>query len=61
MRWRNISEEEVTSTLAEPENIEPSIKGRKNALKRIGHKWVKVTFIEERGRIIVVTVLDKNQ
>lgn len=61
MRWRNISEEEVISTLTDPEHIEPSIQGRKNALKRIAQKWVKVTFIEEQGKIIVVTALDKKQ
>jgi len=49
MRWRDISEGEVTSTLTHPENTEPSIKGRKIALKHIGHKWVKVTFMEEHG------------
>jgi len=61
MRWRDISEGEVTSTLTHPENTEPSIKGRKIALKHIGHKWVKVTFMEEHGKIIVITALDRKR
>ena len=61
MRWRDISDEEVTSTLLHPEKTEPSIKGRKNVLKHIGHKWVKVTFPEEHGKIMVITAFDKNR
>ena len=35
MKWRKISEEEVQNTISNPEKIETSIKGRKNAYKHI--------------------------
>jgi len=31
MKWRKISEEEVQNAISDPEKIEDSIKGRKNA------------------------------
>ena len=48
-------------TLTEPDKIEESTKGRKNAFKHIGDKWLKVTFKEEDGAKVVVTVINKNE
>jgi len=61
MRWRKISEAEVKDTLTEPDKIEKSLKGRKNALKHIGDKCLKVTYKEEDGTKVVVTVINKNE
>lgn len=61
MKWREITEDEVKNTIREPEKIEYSTKGRKNALKHINEKWIKVTFKEEDGIIIIITVMDKNK
>ena len=61
MKWREITEDEVKNTIVEPEKIEDSIKGRKNAFKHIEEKWIKVTIKEENGIIIVITVMDKNK
>jgi hypothetical protein len=61
MRWRKISEAEVEKTLVEPEEIEDSIKGRKNAFKHMDQKWLKVTFKEESNQFVVVTTIDKNR
>ena len=61
MRWRKITEAEVNDTLTEPDKIEESIKGRKNAFKHIGDKWLKVTFKEEDGAKVVVTVINKHE
>ncbi len=60
MKWRGISEAEVKDTVSDPEAVEDSISGRKNALKHIGKKWLKVTFVEEGDRIIIVTAIDRN-
>lgn len=57
MKWREISEEEVKSTLANFEKIEDSIRGRKNAYKQFPSRLIKVTFIEEAGKIIVITAM----
>ena len=60
MKWRKISEEEVKNTISSPEKTEDSIKGRKNAYKHINEKWIKVTFKDDYDKIIIVTVIDKN-
>ena len=46
MKWRRISEEEVFLTLENPNRVEESIKGRKNAYKSIGKRYLKVTYKE---------------
>lgn len=61
MKWRKISDEEVVSTISRPEEIQDSIKGRKNAYKHINQKWIKVTFKEEDYRIIIITVIYKDK
>lgn len=61
MKWRKISEEEIKDTVLHPEKIEDSIKDRKNAFKHVGQKWLKVTFVKENDKIIVITVIDKNK
>ncbi len=60
MKWRKISEEEVKNTVLYPETIEESVKNRKNVFKHIGNKWLKVTFVREDNKIIIVTAIDKN-
>ena len=60
MKWRKISEEEVKNTVLYPETIEGSLKNRKNGFKHIGNKWLKVTFVREDNKIIIVTAIDKN-
>ncbi|MBI4715602.1 MAG: DUF4258 domain-containing protein [Nitrospirae bacterium] len=61
MKWRDVSEAEVEEVMRRPEVTEDSVKGRKNAFKHLGGKWLKVTFIEEPDRIVVVTVVDRNR
>lgn len=61
MKWRKISEEEIKDTTLHPEKIEDSIKDRKNAFKRVGQKWLKVTFVKENDKITIITVIDKNK
>lgn len=56
MKEREIIEEEVEITIKEPEYIEPSIKGRKNAYKFINNRFLRVTLKEEFNHILVITV-----
>lgn len=60
MRWRDISEDEVSLTIQHPDKTEDSTKGRKNAFKCIGTRLLKVTYIVEGHRIVIVTAIDKN-
>jgi len=41
MKWRKISEAEVMMTLENPERIEDTIQGRKNAYRLIGERLLK--------------------
>lgn len=59
MKWREIEENEVRDTISNPEKVEDSIKGRKNAFKHIGEKWLKVTFKRENDKITIITVVDR--
>ena len=56
MKERGVTEKEAEITIKEPEYIEPSIKGRKNAYKFISGRFLRVTFKEEYDHILVITV-----
>ena len=60
MKWRRISEEEVTLTLSSPDKTEQSIKGRINVYKTIGTKYIKVTYKEFSDEILIISVVDKS-
>lgn len=61
MRWRGISEDEISLTIHHPDMTEDSTKGRKNAFKHTGKRLLKVTYKEEDGRIIIITAIDKGK
>jgi hypothetical protein len=56
MKERGVTEEEAETTINNPEHMESSIKGRKNAYKFIGYRFLRVTFREENDHILVITV-----
>ena len=59
MKWRRISNEEVTSVLLFPDYKEPTIKGRFNAFKNIAGRTIKVTYKESDDEIYVITTVEK--
>ena len=59
MRWRGISESEVEDAVADPDRVEPSIRGRTNAYKQIGDRQIRVTFVETENGILIITVVDR--
>ena len=61
IKWRRISQAEVTEALACPDRIEHLPEGKINAFKSIGNKMIRVTYIEEGTRIVVISVVDKNK
>jgi len=61
MKWRNIAEAEVKSTIADPEMLQDAIKERKNAFKTLGGRLVKVTYFREGDDIVVVTAVIKGE
>lgn len=59
MKWRRISEEEVTLILSSPDKTEQSIKGRINVYKTIGTRYIKVTYKEFSDEVLIISVVDK--
>jgi hypothetical protein len=61
MKWRQISEDEVHLALENPDKIEESIRGRTNAYKFIGERYIKVTYREFSDEILIISVVDKGK
>ena len=59
MRWRRISQEEVESVLRDPERLETTERGRMNAFRWVGNRYLRVTFRELEPRILVISVVDR--
>jgi hypothetical protein len=61
MRWRRISEEEVSLTIENPDRIEESIRGRTNVYKLIGERYIKVTYKEFSDQTLVISAVEKGK
>jgi len=61
MRWHRISEELVELTLGAPDWEQPSIGDRMNRWKRVGDRFLRVTFKDEGWRTVVITAVFKQQ
>jgi hypothetical protein len=61
MKWRKITEAEMESTIADPDMQQDSIKGRKNAYKKLGGRLVKVTYCREEEDFVIVTAVIKGE
>ncbi len=61
MKWRDISEEEVRTVLANPEMVIDSIRGRKKATRTIGEKSLEVVYKEEENRVVIITAIDRTR
>ena len=49
------------NTILNPEKLEDSTKGRRNAFKHIDKKWIKVTFKKQDDVAIIITAINKNK
>jgi len=61
MKWRQISDDEVHLALENPDKIDESIKGRTNAFKFLGERYIKVTYKEFSNEILIISVVDKGK
>lgn len=61
MKWRRISEEDVKTVVSSPDDVQATSKSRKNAMKAMGNRLLKVTYTEEQEKIVVITAIDKKQ
>ena len=56
MRRDQVAEADVLTTLVQPDYITPSEAGRVNAWRLFGNDWLGVTFVEEAGTLVIITV-----
>ena len=59
MRWRRISRQEVESVIRDPERLEPTERGRMNAFRWVGNRYLRVTFRELESSVLVISVVDR--
>lgn len=59
MRWHRIDEHLIQRALEAPDWEEPSVEGRINRWKRIGERFLRVTYKEEPERIVVISAVIK--
>jgi len=60
-RWHRISDQQIELCLSDPEWTERSIYGRINAWKRIGDRFLKVTYIEEENGFLIISAVFKRK
>jgi hypothetical protein len=61
MKWRKIPEKDVREAINNPEKLEDTVKGRKNAFRRIEGRLLKVSYLPENSEIIVITAIVKGE
>jgi len=61
MKWRKISENELRATVTNPDKLEDTIKGRKNAFKNMGGRLLKITYKPEDDTLLIITALTKGE
>ncbi len=59
MKWRKISEQEVEAVLSVPDKVESTERGRSNAFRRLGSRYLKVTYRELSDEILIISAVDK--
>ncbi|MDF0668376.1 MAG: DUF4258 domain-containing protein [Nitrospira sp.] len=60
MKWRKISEQEVEAVLSVPDKVEQTERERMNAFRRIGSRYLKVTYREFADEILIISAVDKS-
>lgn len=61
IKWRKIPEHDVITAIKKPDDLEDTIKGRKNAFKNIENKLLRVTYRKYEDDIIIITALVKGE
>ncbi|MBE0431582.1 MAG: DUF4258 domain-containing protein [Dehalococcoidia bacterium] len=61
MRRFGVSPGEVEQLLEGPDHTESGEKGRRNAWRKRNDRYIRVTYVEEQERTVVVTVTLKDR
>lgn len=56
-----IRQEDIESTLSAPDQVMPTRKGRLNAVKQFGNRFLRVTYREESDCLLIVTVTPRKK
>jgi hypothetical protein len=60
-RWHKISDQHIELCISDPEWTERSIYGRINAWKRIGDRFLKVSYVEEEKEFLIISTVFKRK
>jgi len=61
MKWRKIAEGEIEMAINNPDRLEETKKGRKNAFKTAQGRLLKITYKPEGDDVIVITAMAKGE
>ncbi|MEW6571453.1 MAG: DUF4258 domain-containing protein [Nitrospirota bacterium] len=61
MRLHRIEEAEIESAIDNPEFTEQSSEGKLNVWKRASEKYLRMTFKEEAGKVLIITAVKKKK
>jgi hypothetical protein len=61
LRWRKITEAEIESAINQPDFFEPTLEGRLNAWLKLSDKYLRVTYREVSGKIMVISAVKKKK
>lgn len=61
MRRFSVSPDEVRQALESPDSKQTSEKGRQNAWRKRADRYIRVTYVEEERRTVVITVTLKDR
>jgi hypothetical protein len=61
MRLHEINEADVELAIDNPDLTESSFEERKNVWKKISDRYLRVTYKEEKDRILIITAVKKKK
>lgn len=61
MKWRKIAQGETETAVNNPDRLEDTQKGRKNAFKTTQGRLLKITYKTEGDDVIVITAMAKGE
>lgn len=59
-RWQ-LTEDDARMVLAAPDRVTASVHGRMNAWKQTPAGWLRVTYRDEPGRQVIITVTQRRR
>jgi hypothetical protein len=61
MKWRKVAESEVEEAIRNADKLEDTVKGRKNAFKKVGGRLLKVTYLPGIDELTIITTIVRGE